>query len=40
VTADLEYWAGAASVDGWVGLNDLIRALDVVREDSTPEVAR
>jgi hypothetical protein len=40
VTADLEYWAGTASIDGWVGLNDLIRALDVIREDGTPEVAR
>jgi hypothetical protein len=40
VTADLEYWARTASVDGRVGLNDLTRALDVVREASTPEVGR
>jgi hypothetical protein len=40
VTADLEYWARAASVDGRVGLNDLTRALDLVREASTPEVGR
>ncbi|MDQ1736877.1 MAG: hypothetical protein QOH56_3128 [Pseudonocardiales bacterium] len=35
VTADLEYWARAASVDGRVGLNDLTRTLDVIREAST-----
>ena len=29
--ADLEYWARTASVDGRVGLNDLVRALDVIR---------
>jgi hypothetical protein len=40
VTADLEYWARAAAVDGRVGLNDLTRALDVVREASTGEVGR
>jgi hypothetical protein len=38
VTADLEYWARTASVDGRIGLNDLIRALDVIREASTPDV--
>jgi hypothetical protein len=37
VAADLEYWARTASVQGRVGLNDLIRALDMVRLDSTPE---
>jgi hypothetical protein len=36
VAADLEYWARDASFDGLVGLNDLIRALDVIREASTP----
>jgi hypothetical protein len=39
VTADLEYWARtAASGDGRVGVNDLIRILDVIRVDSTPEL--
>jgi hypothetical protein len=37
VTADLEYWARTASVDGRVGLNDLTRTLDLIREASTPE---
>jgi hypothetical protein len=38
VTADLEYWARtAANGDGRVGLNDLVRILDVIRQDSTPE---
>jgi hypothetical protein len=40
VTVDLEYWARTASVDGRVGLNDLIRALDVIHEASTPDVVR
>lgn len=31
VTADLEYWARTTSVDGYVGLNDLARTLDVIR---------
>jgi hypothetical protein len=39
VTADLEYWARtAASGDGRLGLNDLVRVLDVIRIESTPEV--
>jgi hypothetical protein len=39
VTADLEYWARtAANGDGRLGLNDLIRILDVIRQDSTPEL--
>jgi hypothetical protein len=37
VAADLEYWARDASIDGRVGLNDLIRILDVIRLDSAPE---
>jgi hypothetical protein len=37
VTADLEYWARTASVEGRVGLNDLTRTLDLIREASTPE---
>jgi hypothetical protein len=37
VTADLEYWASSAAVGGQVGLNDLIRTLDVLREASVPE---
>jgi hypothetical protein len=40
VTADLEYWARNASLDGLVGLNDLTRALDVIREASTPDVGQ
>jgi hypothetical protein len=32
VTTDLEYWARCASVDGRVGLNELTRILDVIRE--------
>jgi hypothetical protein len=31
VTSDLEFWARAASVDGYVGLNDLTRTLDMIR---------
>ena len=31
-TEDLEYWAGTASVDGQVALNDLVRILDLVRD--------
>jgi hypothetical protein len=37
VVADLEYWANSAAVGGQVGLNDLVRALDVLREASVPE---
>jgi hypothetical protein len=37
VTADLEYWARSASIDGYVGLNDLTRTLDVIRRASTLE---
>jgi len=37
LTADLEYWARTASVDGYVGLNDLTRTLDVIHRASTPE---
>jgi hypothetical protein len=36
LTTDLEYWARAVAVDGRVGLNDLTRALDTVRETSVP----
>jgi len=39
VTADLEYWARtAANGDGRLGVNDLVRVLDVIRLDSTPEL--
>ena len=31
VTADLEYWGRNSSVEGHVGLNDLIQILDVIR---------
>jgi hypothetical protein len=37
VTTDLEYWARGASVDGRVGINDLTRTLDMIREASIPE---
>jgi hypothetical protein len=37
VTADLEYWARMASVEGYVGLNDLIQVLDVIRLAGAPE---
>jgi hypothetical protein len=37
VTADVEYWARTASVQGHVGLNDLIRTLDMIRLANTPE---
>jgi hypothetical protein len=40
VAADLEYWARTASVDGRVGLNDLTRTLDLIREASAPEGGR
>jgi hypothetical protein len=36
LAADLEYWARTVAVDGRVGLNDLTRALDTVRETSVP----
>jgi hypothetical protein len=36
VAADLEYWARAASVDGYVGLNDLTHALDLIRCAGAP----
>jgi hypothetical protein len=39
VAADLEYWARSASVDGRVGLNDLIRTLDLIRAAGVPESA-
>jgi hypothetical protein len=35
--ADLEYWARTVAVDGQVGLNDLVRCLDMLREASAPE---
>jgi hypothetical protein len=37
VAADLEYWAQTASVEGYVGLNDLIRTLDLIRLAVTPK---
>ena len=40
VTADLEYWTRCVCVDGRVGLNDLTRILDVIREASAPEPDR
>jgi hypothetical protein len=36
VAADLEYWARHASVEGHVGLNDLIQVLDVIRDATGP----
>jgi hypothetical protein len=38
VTADLEYWASSMAVGGQVGLNDLIRTLDMLREASVPQL--
>jgi hypothetical protein len=35
VTTDIEFWARTACVDGQVGMNDLIRTLDVIREAGT-----
>jgi hypothetical protein len=40
VTTDLEYWSRSVSVDGRVGLNELTRILDVIREASAPEPDR
>ena len=37
VTSDVEYWARSASVDGRVGLNDLLRVFEVIRQASVPE---
>jgi len=37
IAADLEHWARTVSVDGLVGINDLVRALDVMRHASAPE---
>jgi len=34
--ADLEFWARTTSVDGRIGLNDLTRALDLMRAVSAP----
>jgi hypothetical protein len=34
VTSDLEFWARNVSVDGRVGLNDLTRTLDLIRDTS------
>ena len=36
LVTDLEYWARTVSADGAVGVNDLIRALDMLREASVP----
>ena len=36
LAADLEFWARTVSVDGWVGVNDLIRTLDLIREAGVP----
>jgi hypothetical protein len=37
VAADIEYWARTVSVDGRIGLNDLARVLDVIRQASSPQ---
>jgi hypothetical protein len=34
--ADLEFWARTTSVGGFIGLNDLTRALDLMRAVSAP----
>ena len=33
---DLEFWARTAAVDGRVGLNDLTRTLEMIRQSSIP----
>lgn len=38
VAADIEYWARTVSTDGYIGLNDLTRTLDVIRDASAIEV--
>ena len=38
VAADIEYWARAVSTDGYIGLNDLTRTLDIIRDASAIEV--
>ena len=38
VAADLEYWARTVSTDGYIGLNDLTRTLDIIRDASGIEV--
>ncbi len=38
LAADLEYWARAVSTDGYIGLNDLTRTLDFIRDASAIEV--
>jgi hypothetical protein len=35
IAADLEYWARTASIQGHVGLNDLIRTLDIIRDSAS-----
>lgn len=37
VTSDVEYWARSVAVAGHVGLNDLTRVLEVIRQSSLPE---
>ncbi|MDX6234481.1 MAG: hypothetical protein QOH68_3589 [Nocardioidaceae bacterium] len=37
VTSDVEYWARCVAVAGQVGLNDLTRVLEVIRQSSLPE---
>jgi hypothetical protein len=39
VAADIEYWARSASIDGRIGLNDLARVLDVIRQAGSPQEA-
>jgi hypothetical protein len=38
-TADLEYWARTISVGGRIGLNDLVRILDTLRDASITETS-
>jgi hypothetical protein len=38
VAADLEYWARDVSVEGYVGLNDLVQILDVIRLATGPDL--
>ena len=36
VTSDVEYWARCVAVAGYLGLNDLTRVLEVIRQSSLP----
>ena len=37
LAADLEYWARAVATNGYIGLNDLTRTLDIIRDAAAAE---